>query len=321
MKTAFYTKAMCLGLGMVCLNSNSQDPEFTQFYSNKVYLNPAFAGANICPQLTMNYRNQWPALSGTYVTYAATYDQYVYGLHGGLGITLLSDNAGQGTLKTNRVNVAYSYHQDIGRVWSMKLGIEAGYFQRSLDWNKLKFGDQIDDRRGFMYVTAETPGNLSSGNVDFNAGALLYSEYAWFGFSVHHLNEPDESVNSGFSPIPMRYSGHAGANINLGSSKYSDNAVLTPALMYQQQAGHSQLDLGVYVKKGKLTAGVWYRNKDAFIVSLGAETNTFNVGYSYDITTSRLANNSAGSHELSIQFTFPCRNRKPRVRAFSCPSF
>lgn len=321
MKTAIFSKALCLALGLLSLNLKAQDPEFTQFYSNKVYLNPAFSGANICPQLVLNYRNQWPALSGTYVTYAATYDQYIQDLHGGIAITLLSDNAGKGTLKTNRINVAYAYHQDIGRTWSVKMGIEAGYFQRSLDWSKLQFGDQIDIRRGFIYPTAQTPSNLNVGNVDFNTGILLYSDFAWLGFAVHHLSEPNESVNGGFSPIPMRFSGHAGANISLGDPKYGDNPTLTPAIMYQQQAGFSQLDLGMYVKKGNLTAGVWYRNKDAFIISLGVETEIATIGYSYDLTTSRLANESAGSHELSLRLGFPCRKPKPKVRAFSCPGF
>ena len=35
----------------------AQDPEFTQFYANPLYLNPAFAGTARCPRLVMNYRN------------------------------------------------------------------------------------------------------------------------------------------------------------------------------------------------------------------------------------------------------------------------
>ena len=42
----------------------AQDPEFTQFYANPLYLNPAFAGSSHCPRMNLNYRNQWPALQG-----------------------------------------------------------------------------------------------------------------------------------------------------------------------------------------------------------------------------------------------------------------
>ena len=41
----------------------SQDVSFSQINNNKLYLNPAFAGSNSNPELTMSYRNQWPAFS------------------------------------------------------------------------------------------------------------------------------------------------------------------------------------------------------------------------------------------------------------------
>ncbi len=46
----------------------AQDPEFTQFYANPLYLNPAFAGTARCPRICLNYRNQWPGITGTFVT-------------------------------------------------------------------------------------------------------------------------------------------------------------------------------------------------------------------------------------------------------------
>jgi hypothetical protein len=53
-------------------DAKAQDPEFTQFYANPLYLNPAFAGTNRCPRLVMNYRNQWPSLTGIIVTTSAS---------------------------------------------------------------------------------------------------------------------------------------------------------------------------------------------------------------------------------------------------------
>ena len=63
-----------------------QDPHFTQYYANPLYLNPAFAGSDICPRFSMNYRNQFPNF-GAYQTYSASYDQYVDAVKGGLGMT------------------------------------------------------------------------------------------------------------------------------------------------------------------------------------------------------------------------------------------
>src|SRR3989337_2005993 len=78
--------------------SSAQDPHFTQFYANPLYLNPAFAGSHKCPRIIFNYRNQWPNISGTFVSTSFSYDMRVEAVSGGLGIHFLNDRAGQGTM-------------------------------------------------------------------------------------------------------------------------------------------------------------------------------------------------------------------------------
>ena len=128
--------------------TKAQDPHFTQFYANPIYLNPAFAGSAICPRVIMNYRNQWPAIPAAYVTYNASYDQYIKNMSGGVGLMLTSDNAGEGVLQTNTVSGIYSYSASISPSFSIKAGFQATLRQINLDWEKLYFGDQIDARLG-----------------------------------------------------------------------------------------------------------------------------------------------------------------------------
>jgi type IX secretion system PorP/SprF family membrane protein len=93
----------------VFVELKAQDPQFTQFYANPTYLNPAFAGTARCPRICLNYRNQWPNLSGTYVTYSASYDQHFDALAGGIGILITTDDQARGTLKTTTASFMYSY--------------------------------------------------------------------------------------------------------------------------------------------------------------------------------------------------------------------
>jgi type IX secretion system PorP/SprF family membrane protein len=81
-----FKRLLLLGLCYISLQAVAQDPTFTQFYSNPVYLNPALAGSSGCPRIALNYRNQWPQLTGNYVTYAAAYDTYAKNVSGGVGI-------------------------------------------------------------------------------------------------------------------------------------------------------------------------------------------------------------------------------------------
>ena len=86
-----FLKVVPLLVGICLLFSGkcfAQDPMFTQFYSNPIYLNPAFSGSNKCPRIVSNYRNQWPGFSGDFITTSVSYDQYIDAIKGGLGVML-----------------------------------------------------------------------------------------------------------------------------------------------------------------------------------------------------------------------------------------
>jgi hypothetical protein len=57
------------------------------------------------------------------------------------------------------------------------------------------------------------------------------------------------------------------------------------------------------------------------IALIGLQNKNFKFGYSYDVTISKLASNTAGSHELSLQIQFECKPKKKKYRTISCPSF
>ncbi len=302
----------------------AQDPEFTQFYANPLYLNPAFAGTHRCPRVGMGYRNQWPGISGTYITSVASYDQHVESLNGGLGFMFMSDNAAN-TLKHTRFSAIYSYQVKVNKKFSLRFGAEATFFQKSLDWTKLTFGDMIDPRRGFVYQTGDLPrgGNIS--NIDFSAGAIGYSDMFYFGFAAHHLTQPNESLILGDETrLPLKLTGHVGAVIPTAgrASMYMNNDVkVSPNLMFRMQGTFTQLNMGIYVRKGPLVAGLWYRNRDAFIVLLGIQTDIIKIGYSYDLTVSKLSMASGGAHEISLGINFQCKPKRKTFRTISCPSF
>ena len=77
----------------------------------------------------------------------------------------------------------------------------------------------------------------------------------------------------------------------------------------------------MYFDHGPITAGVWYRTRDAFIALIGFSTDKFKFGYSYDVTTSSLTTATAGSHEVSLQMQFNCKPKKRRFRVVACPTF
>ena len=236
----------------------------------------------------------------------------------------MHDQQGQGTISTSMLGAIYSYNLKVNRKFSLMFGARAAWFQKFLDWDKLTFGDMIDPRRGFIYQTGDVPrGNGRRGFFDASAGFVGFGKNFYFGGAVHHLNRPDESMILGESKLPMRFTGHMGADIKLGQKgKYSSTTSIMPNIIYQYQNGFQELNIGTYVKYGNFTVGAWYRNRDAFILCFGITTDKFKLGYSYDITVSKLGNGiSGGSHEVSLGFNLKCRRKPRNFRKISCPSF
>ncbi len=283
----------------------AQDPEFTQFYANPLYLNPAFAGTAHCPRVSLNYRNQWPGISGSFVTTSASYDQHVDALSGGIGLLVWNDRAGEGTLTTTNISGIYSYQIPVTRRFSIKAGIQGTYAQKKVDWSKLTFGDMIDARRGFIYTTNEIQRDEPANYVDFSAGVLGFSEKYFVGFAVNHLTQPDESVIEGTSPLPRKFTFHAGAVLPVESK--GEPASLSPNVLVQLQQDFLQINFGMYFSKGPIIGGLWYRNSDSFIALIGFQTGILKFGYSYDITVSKLTNTTAGSHEFSTGLQSNCK--------------
>jgi type IX secretion system PorP/SprF family membrane protein len=316
-------KLLIISALLVSSSSFGQDPTFTQFYANPLYLNPALAGSYGCSRFASNYRNEWPNLSSNYVTYSASWDSYFSNISGGIGVLATNDQQGQGTIRTSMLGLIYSYHAQLNRKWKLQFGARAAWYQKSLDWDKLTFGDMIDPRRGFIYSTGDVPRGGSRGFFDASAGAVIFNKNFFAGVAWHHANRPNESMIVGDSKLPWRWTAHMGAEIQLGQkSKYSNGTSIMPNVIYQYQNGFQELSVGTYVKYGVINAGVWYRNRDAFIMTIGINTGRFKLGYSYDVTVSKLNNGvSRGSHEISLGINLTCKPKIQQFKLVSCPSF
>ena len=73
---------------MAMVNVQAQDPHFTQFYAQPLYLNPGFAGTTLEHRFIVNNRIQWPSLPEAFNTFAFSYDYNFADLNSGLGILL-----------------------------------------------------------------------------------------------------------------------------------------------------------------------------------------------------------------------------------------
>lgn len=315
----------------------AQDARFSQFYAAPLYVNPGFTGSTIEHRFAMNYRHQWPNIPGAFDAYHASYDYNAASINSGFGLVLSREDAGSFGLTTNAVSFSYAYRFRLNRKTYLQPGIKAGYVWRGIDYDKLVFNDQLESNSATtLDVDAFADDRVSY--EDINAGILLYSENYGVGGSVNHLSQPDQSLlsNDIVSNVPIKYTFQAGYQFQLSGPTVKRLAAkdITAAVHYEFQNQFDQLDIGAYYNHEPFVFGFWYRgiplfksyetgfaNNDAFIVLVGYSVPDRNLrfGYSYDITVSRLATNTAGAHEMSIVYEFASKKQKRMNRRFIVP--
>ncbi|HLP13639.1 MAG TPA: type IX secretion system membrane protein PorP/SprF [Flavobacteriales bacterium] len=316
---------------LMCKQAHSQDMQFTQYFQAPMYLNPAFAGANVCGRVSSNLRTQWPSISNGYTSQIIAMDHYFSDINMGGGLMFTNDVAGTGRLKTTTGSVTGAYNFQVNRTLALRFGLQAGFFQRSVDLNALTFGDQIAKGGGSTQETQ--PRNVIA--PDFATGMLVYSGMWWGGFALHHLNKPDEALMAINAFRPLKFSLHGGKSWYIDKeSDYDKNSrQMSVTFNYRSQAKYDQLDLGTYYSKGALNIGIWYRgiplkhykrgypNHDSFCLIIGMSKDRFKMGYSYDHTISWLRGTTGGAHEFSISYQM-CKPKKKKKRTVViCPKF
>jgi type IX secretion system PorP/SprF family membrane protein len=267
---------------IACLNFNikSQDAEFTQFYSNPIYLNPAFTGTNICPRISINQRSQWTGLPSVFNTTSFSYDQNFEKIRGGLGLMILSDRL-TNSIQNNKISGIYSYEVRISKKIALRTGFEASFWQNKFDQTQLTFVDMIDPLRGFVLPTSNSMINNYENGLDFSAGILAYGENVFFGVSIHHLLEPEQRVFSNNSKLDRKYSLNLGYDIPVtkNNTLSDDKLVISPNIIWKKQGYNEQLNLGIYVERGPYVVGVWYRDNRNYAFLIGAKVGLIKIGY------------------------------------------
>ncbi|MFN6116579.1 MAG: type IX secretion system membrane protein PorP/SprF [Flavobacteriales bacterium] len=314
----------------------AQDAQVTQFYATPTYISPAFAGTGLQTRLGMSYRDQWPSIPGAFVTTNFAVDHYVSEMNSGFGLLVNHDRSGSGALRYTSVSGQYAYEIELKRKVFLRPALQVGWVNHAVDYTRLVFGDQL--ARGGTVGTYENMQGTSVSYADVGTGLLFFTPKLWLGAAIHHLNRPNQSLLLNEARIPRKFSMHGGYRMSVRTPvirEHAQNIVL--AFNYRSQDKYDQLDLGGYFERAPFYAGLWYRgipvlkrydegyaNNDAVAVLVGLLVNDLRVGYSYDITISRLATHSGGAHEITLGYEIAQRHKKrsaAKRRIVPCAKF
>lgn len=270
---------------------SQQDSQYTQYMYNTTLINPAYAGSREVLSAFILHRNQWMGLEGAPVTNNFSINSPIGDSNFGIGLNFVNDKIGP--VSENEISVDLAYFIQISKNYKFSIGLKGTANLFDLDVNKLRIFDPTDPQ--FQNVKTEFSPNIG-------AGAYLFSDKTYFGLSVPNFFESyrynDNNIEISKQKLHLYFiAGHV--------FKISDNIDFKPALLSKIVEGAPiQADVtGNFLFFDKLTLGAAYRWNAAVSALAGFQiSDSWFIGYGYDLETTKLANYNSGSHEIFLRY-------------------
>lgn len=308
--------------------AGQQKPHYTQYILNNYILNPALTGIENYTDVKMSARDQWVGLKGAPQTFYfsihgalgkkdlkttatsfaipgenprgnAYWESYTASApHHGLGFTVVNDKTGNFNWLT--ANATYAYHIGLSPTTNLAAGFAAGISHISRNGAATDFGGTSVD------PAQATSSIINRIKPDLAAGLWLYTSDYFIGVSAQQILpqnigfEDGTPINKG-SLVPHLFA-TAGYRFLL-----NDDINALPSLMVKYVSNtptRPQVDINLKLQYHDLLwTGGSYRTGDGYAAMTGLNVgNTFNIGYAYDFTKTKVNTVSRGTHELIIGF-------------------
>src|SRR5690606_12636100 len=149
--------------------SYTQDVQYSQFYANPFYLNPALAGSTGITRIGVNFRNQWPALDQRFIAYTAYADHFSEKFNSGFGIVVSGARESFTQSRTGAIALVYCYRLRLGEKRLLHVGAEGRFISRDVLFSPVIRGARLDIDKG---VIVGEPGGGFSGDGTLRAADL-----------------------------------------------------------------------------------------------------------------------------------------------------
>lgn len=345
---SFIIKIALLFIGFSVI---AQDLHYSQYFQNKVSLNPAMTGMfDQDYRVSAIHRNQWTGLNSSFISSTAGIE--VNFKEGklvrdkvGLGVYAVNDQLGEGVITNNSVFLsgAYRHTLDHHKHHHVSLGAQAGFLTKAIDPSGFQFGNQYEH---WIFNSSvphlEDLSNLRVSYLDLELGAFYQGTLSNVlsvesGVSLFEATTPLETIAVVDSlqdySIGSRLVWTVGAAYDL-----THQLTLYPKLMIVGQKGAGEVSLGMLAgydvfasEQVILYGGVFMRAKDAVILMTGLRYKEIEIMGSYDMTTSGLSNlegvegitrsGKGNAFEVSVNFLGVLNKAVPAKYTVPCGIF
>lgn len=314
MKKIFTTLTVALA-ALTSVSFAQQDPQFTQFMHSKLIYNPGYAGTSQAVCANVLYRQQWVNFPGAPKTGLLSFDMPIGDLPIAIGLNVMTDQIGFS--KTLFARLALAYNRNIG-AGVLGIGIDGGVLQQQFNGTWITpDGNGVHDGTIPAYTSGSGTGITNPGlnKLSYDVGFGIFYSIAnkmYVGISSTHLAAQDlKATDSVKYKLARHYYIVGGYTFNFGEGgKHGIN----PNVKVKSDAASTQLDVNLtYIYNRVFWLGVSYRMQDAIAPMIGyrfLKDRSLKVGYSYDLTLSKIKGYSSGTHEIMLGYCFNVKKPK-----------
>lgn len=275
---------------------SQQDSQYTQYMYNPITINPGYTGSRDVMSVFVLNRAQWVGLDGAPKTSIVSVSSPIKGSNLGMGISILNDQIGPSDKSSLETDFSYTIkpNQDL----RLSFGLKASLAFFNVDFSKL---DQFNPND---FAFQDNIQNSFSPNI--GAGVYLYSDKSYLGISIPRILE--NKYYNKYADAGSVTTAVERAHIYLIAGKvfdFQDNIKFKPSIL-SKAVGGSPLEIDVSANvlfNDVLTLGLAYRWNSAVSALAGFQiSDSWFLGYGYDMSSTQISNYSNGTHEIFLRF-------------------
>ncbi|HEU4716374.1 MAG TPA: type IX secretion system membrane protein PorP/SprF [Bacteroidia bacterium] len=302
---------------------SQQDPQFSQYMYNKLFMNPGYAGIRQALCATAIYRDQWQGFDGAPKTGVFSADYFSPAIHGGVGLNIMTDKLGFESTMAFRADYSFHVLNLAGGV--LGIGVELGAVSKRIG----PTGSDSWIATTNWQSDQSIPPQLKKTVFDAGAGLWYQRQNIWFGISSTHLSaaqvdDGTASITPTSPPGPpvvhnLKYQIAHHYFVTGGINLFQGNTwEIRPSFLVKSDATITSIDISCLAMfNQRFWFGANYRVKDAICPMVGFQIPNklmtpdgrpdggLKVGFAYDYTTSDLNNYNNGTFEVFLNYCVP----------------
>jgi type IX secretion system PorP/SprF family membrane protein len=285
--------------------TNLRDPELILPQNTLLTFNSSFTGGMLKSRFEMNYRNQWLGTDQASQELNISYDNYSYGLRGGVGILVNAQDYGMGQFGDYNMSLLYSPKLVINRNTVIEPSVKFTMGSLIANGTSLTADSDFEMDRGRLLQVGSADqlnGVSRQWYKDYGLGIMLNTKWFYAGFNADNLNGHYENVYGNDLSSPTKSPIKLSAVIGTDYKSNKKTMIFSPFIAYQQYGKQPEFWGGLNYRQGFFMIGGAMSTKQEFTASVGMKFEGFKLVYHYDYTESLLTQNRMGSHNIGVRF-------------------